>query len=44
MSYVNFLYQWILVRLPRRFSIPMVALLIAYFAFAFPYLVLRLPT
>ncbi len=41
MSYANVLYQWILVRLPRRFSIPMVALLVAYFTFAFPLLVLH---
>jgi predicted acylesterase/phospholipase RssA len=41
MSYLNVLYQWILVRLPRRFSIPMVALLVFYFAFAFPLLVLH---
>ena len=36
-----FLYQWVLKRLPRRFSIPMVALLVIYFAFAFPLLVLH---
>ena len=41
MSYVSILYQWIIVRLPRRFSIPMVILLVAYFAFAFPLLVLH---
>src|SRR5258708_3159027 len=41
MFLVNALYQWILVRLPRRFSITMVALLVFYFAFAFPLLVLR---
>lgn len=41
MSYVNVLYQWIIVRLPRRFSIPMVILLVVYFAFAFPLLVLH---
>ncbi len=41
MSYISVLYQWIIVRLPRRFSIPMVILLVAYFAFAFPLLVLH---
>jgi len=41
MSYLKVLYQWILVRLPRLFSIPMVALLVFYFAFAFPLLVLH---
>jgi predicted acylesterase/phospholipase RssA len=41
MSYLTVLYQWIIVRLPRRFSIPMVVLLVAYFAFAFPLLVLH---
>jgi hypothetical protein len=41
MFFASVLYQWILVRLPRRFSIPMVVLLLAYFAFAFPLLVLH---
>ena len=41
MSYLIVLYQWILIRLPRRFSIPMVALLVFYFAIAFPLLVLH---
>ena len=41
MNYVIFLYQWILKRLPRAFSIPMVVLLGLYFAFAFPLLVLH---
>lgn len=41
MSYLIILYQWILIRLPRRFSIPMVVLLVVYFAIAFPLLVLH---
>src|SRR5438309_84371 len=41
LSYFIFLYQWILKRLPRAFSIPLVILLILYFAFAFPLLVLN---
>ena len=41
MNYAIFLYQWILKRLPRAFSIPMVILLGLYFAFAFPLLVLQ---
>src|SRR5437660_4542131 len=41
MGYVLFFYQWILKRLPRPFSIPLVILLILYFAFAFPLVVLR---
>jgi predicted acylesterase/phospholipase RssA len=41
MNYAIFLYQWILKRLPKAFSIPMVILLGLYFAFAFPLLVLR---
>jgi predicted acylesterase/phospholipase RssA len=40
-NYAIFLYQWILKRLPRAFSIPMVILLGLYFAFAFPLLVLH---
>lgn len=41
MGYILFLYQWILKRLPRAFSIPMVILLVFYFAFAFPLLALH---
>jgi predicted acylesterase/phospholipase RssA len=41
MSYVVFFYQWILKRLPKPFSIPLVIFLILYFAFAFPLVVLR---
>lgn len=41
MGYVIFLYQWILKRLPRPFSIPLVVFLILYFAFGFPLLVLH---
>jgi predicted acylesterase/phospholipase RssA len=41
MNYLIFLYQWVLKRLPRAFSIPMVILLVIYFAFAFPLLALH---
>ncbi len=37
-SYLVFLYQWILKRLPRSFSIPLVILLALYFVFVFPLL------
>ncbi len=41
LSYLIFLYQWVLKRLPRAFSIPLVIFLVLYFAFAFPLLVIR---
>lgn len=37
-SYLVFLYQWVLKRLPRSFSIPLVILLALYFVFIFPLL------
>lgn len=37
-SYLVFLYQWILKRLPKSFSIPLVILLVLYFVFVFPLL------
>src|SRR6266536_5209210 len=41
LSYLIFLYQLVLKRLPRAFSIPLVIFLVLYFAFAFPLLVIR---
>src|SRR6266542_1162511 len=41
LSYLIFLYQWVLKRLPKAFSIPMVVLLALYFAFAFPLLAIQ---
>lgn len=38
LSYLVFLYQWVLQRLPRSFSIPLVLLLALYFIFIFPLL------
>ena len=40
-SYLVFLYQWVLKRLPRAFSIPLVTLLVLYFVFVFPLLAVR---
>jgi NTE family protein len=41
-SYLIFLYQWVLKRLPRSFSIPLVILLVLYFVFIFPLLAVNL--
>jgi len=40
-SYLVFLYQWVLKRLPKPFSIPLVTLLVLYFVFVFPLLAVR---
>src|SRR6185369_13748306 len=40
-SYLIILYQWVLKRLPRPFSIPLVILLAVYFIFVFPLLAVR---
>ena len=40
-SYLTFLYQWVLKRLPKSFSIPLVVLLVFYFVFVFPLLAVR---
>lgn len=41
-SYLVFLYQWVLKRLPRTFSIPLLALLVLYFTLFFPFLAVHL--
>src|SRR2546421_5960394 len=41
LSYLVFAYQWVLKRLPKAFSIPLVILLVLYFAFVFPLLAVR---
>lgn len=40
-SYLSFLYQWVIKRLPRAFSIPLLVLLILYFTLAFPLLAIK---
>jgi predicted acylesterase/phospholipase RssA len=40
-SYLGFLYQWVIKRLPRAFSIPLLILLILYFTLAFPVLAIK---
>src|SRR5947207_6977675 len=41
LSYLVFAYQWVLKRLPKTFSIPLVVLLVIYSAFVFPFLAVR---
>src|SRR5256885_2759113 len=40
-SYLIITYQWVLKRLPKPFSIPLVILMVAYFVFIFPLLAIR---
>jgi len=40
-SYLILLYQWVLKRLPRSFSIPLTIVLALYFIFVFPLLAVR---
>lgn len=41
LRYLSFLYQWVLKRLPRAFSIPLLILLILYFTLVFPLLAIN---
>jgi NTE family protein len=41
LSYLVFLYQWVLKRLPKPFSIPLIIFLALYFLFVFPFLAVR---